>query len=502
MAAAGVSSRGGAVLSQDARRTLRIAGATAMIGLGGQASSQLIQNLEIAETLVRADNRGRLLPGLASQFDVSADELSWRFRLREGATFHDGSLVSAQAVVDEIARIRRDVASALSRVPIESVRAEGDHVTITLARRFALLPAYLATGTSIILAPASYAPNGSRGAIIGSGPYRLSALRDRNNLEMRATEGASASIRTVHYSAVSDAETRARMLQAGDAHLVYNLSPAARERLRRNPAIRVNATTGPRIRYVMVNVSDPRLADISVRRALSLGMDRAGAARVLLRSPDVAATQMMPPVLPNWTLPGPARLSYDEALANELLETAGWRRERAGGVRVKDGRRLSFTLNTYTMRPEHPSLAEALQAQWRKIGVEVQIELVTPDRIVSKSRSGALELALISRSYFVVPDLVGTLSEDFDSDSPARGWGAVGWVSDEVDEALRTYEATADEVVRSKCRATILRLLHDDLPIIPHSWYEYVLAHSSSVTNVANNPFETSFSVSQMRWAG
>src|SRR5690606_17270787 len=145
-------------------------------------------------------------------------------------------------------------------------------------------------------------------------------------------------------------------------------------------------------------------------------------------------------------------------------------------------KRLSFTLSTYTMRPELPSLAEALQAQWKKIGVEVRIEIVTADRILSRSRSGTLELALISRSYFVVPDLVGTLSEDFDSASPARGWGAVGWTSGEVDDALRAYETTTDAEVRSTCRETILRVIHDELPIIPHSWYEYVLAHSGKLT--------------------
>lgn len=502
MTAAALCAHERAVAAGAAERTLRVAGASGMVGLGGQTSSQLIQNLEIAETLVRADESGRLLPGLASQFQVAPDALTWRFRLRQGAMFHDGVPVSAQAVANELARIRRQTAAPLSRVPIESIRAEGDAISITLGKQFALLPAYLATGTSIILAPGSYASNGSRGAIVGSGPYRLSALKDSNNLEMQAADGAPhAAIRAVHYTAVSDAETRARMLEAGNAHLVYNLSPAARERLRRNPAISVNSTAGPRIRYVMVNASDPRLADVRVRRALSLAMDRAGAARVLLRSPDVAATQMMPPVLPDWTLAGAPRLTYDDALANETLEAAGWRRERAGGIRQKDGQRLSFTLSTYTMRPEHPSLAEALQAQWKKIGVEVRIELITADRILSKSRSGALELALISRSYFVVPDLVGTLSEDFDSTSPARGWGAVGWTSDEVDNALRAYETTTDENVRSKCRDAILRVLHDELPVIPHSWYEYVLAYSNQLSGVTNNPFETGLSISQMRWA-
>ncbi|MDP2355666.1 MAG: ABC transporter substrate-binding protein [Beijerinckiaceae bacterium] len=457
--------------------------------------------MEIAETLVRADDSGQLLPALASHFHVDSDYMTWRFKLREQAIFHDGSAVTPQAIVQELERIRLRPAAALSRVPIASIRAEGDSIVIALTRPFALLPAYLAAGSSIILSPGSYGSNGALGAIFGSGPYRLASIKDANNLEMRAVDDPSDhAIRTVHYMAVNDAETRARMLEAGNAHLIYNLSPAARERLRRNPAIRVVSTAGPRIRYVMVNTSDPRLADINVRRALSLAMDRINAARILLRSPNVAASQMMPPILPDWTLPGGQMLMHDEEQANSLLEKAGWKREK-GGVRQKDGKRLSFTLNTYSMRPELPSLAEALQAQWKKVGVEVRISLVTPDRILSDSRSGALELALIARSYFVVPDLVGTLSEDFDSASPARGWGAVGWSSSEVNDALRRYENSTDESVRETSRKVILRIIHEELPILPHSWFESVLAHSAALTNVSNNPFETSFSISRMRWA-
>ena len=485
-----------------AARPLRISGSSGLVGFGGQTSSQLIQNLEIAETLVRADAAGRLLPGLAVRYSMTDDGGTYRFTIRAGARFHDGSPVSAQVVVDELMRIRTQVAAPLSRVPIQAIRAEGQDVTITLSKPFALLPAYLATATSIILAPGSYGAGGTRHAVIGSGPYRLTAMRDPNNLELRATdETIEHVIRDVRYLAVSDAETRARMLEARNVDLIYNISPAARERLRRNPSFRVVSTTGPRIRYVMLNMADPRLSDLSVRRALFLAMDRVGAARVLLRSPQAAAYQLMPPALADWTLPGEPLPPFNATLANELLDQAGWKRAGAGGVRQKNGMRLAFTLQTYTMRPELPSLAEALQAQWRRIGVEVRIAIVMPDRIVGDSRSGALELALVSRSYFVVPDVVGTLSEDFDSASPARGWGAVGWTSAAVDEALRAYERSNDETVRRSSRETILRALHAELPVLPHSWYEFVLAHSAALTNVTYNPFETSFSISRMRWA-
>ena len=53
--------------------------------------------MDIAETLVNADAEGRLTPGLATDWHVSDDGLEWRFALRQGVTFHDGSAFTAEA---------------------------------------------------------------------------------------------------------------------------------------------------------------------------------------------------------------------------------------------------------------------------------------------------------------------------------------------------------------------------------------------------------------------
>lgn len=481
-------------------RTLRVVGATALAGQDATVSPYLVQNLEIGEGLFRVGPLGRIEPCLAIASETSADGLTWRFSLDPSARFHDGTKVSSEIVASSIGRARLIPASALYRAPIGSIAAEDDSVVVRLDRPFAILPAILAAASSIILAPSSYAAAGQVGIPVGTGPFKIDSLVDNNILELSSAKRSPASITRVRYLAVTDADTRARMVESRDAEIAYVVSPIAADRLARNSGLSVVRTPAPRLRYVMVNAADPRLADIRVRRALSMALDRAAAARTVLRSPGAAATRLMPPIMSEWTSPDAATLDYNLAEAEALLQSAGWQRQ-ADGLRRRGEQRLAFTLSTYAMRPELLPLATVMQAQWRKIGVDVTIETVMPERILQKSRHGSLELGLMTRSYFAVPDPVATLSDDFLSTSSARGWGAVGWVSHELDDALLGYESTSAEAVRAAARQTITRILLDELPIIPHSWYEHVLAHTRQVTGVISDPFEASFRISRMQWA-
>ncbi|UFZ02650.1 ABC transporter substrate-binding protein [Bradyrhizobium ontarionense] len=483
-------------------RPLRVVGATGLAGQDATVSPYLVQNLEVGEGLFKVGPLGRIEPCLAIASETSDDGLTWRFSLDPSARFHDGTMVSSEIVMSSISRARQTPASALYRAPIVSIAAQDDTVVVRLGKPLAVLPALLAAASSIILAPSSYSAAGQVGIPVGTGPFRIDTLVDNNTLELSSArrQVSPASITRVRYSAVTDADTRARMVESQDVEIAYVVSPIAAERLARNSSLSVVRTPAPRLRYVMVNSADARLADIRVRRALSLALDRAGAARTVLRSAGAAATGLMPPVLSDWPSPDVATLTYNLAEAEALLQDAGWERQ-ADGPRRRGGQRLAFTLSTYAMRPELAPLATVLQAQWRKIGVDVTIETVMPEWILQKSRHGSLQLGLMTRSYFAVPDPVATLSDDFLSTSSARGWGAVGWVSHELDDALLGYESTSSEAVRAVARQTITRILLDELPIIPHSWYENVLVHTRQVTGVISDPFDASFRISRMQWA-
>ncbi len=95
--------------------------------------------------------------------------------LREGATFHDGSAVTAEAALHslEVARAKPGI---LDSAPIQQMRADQGAVVIELESPFSPLPALLAHSTALILADAAFADNGDVVAMIGSGPYQVEAL--------------------------------------------------------------------------------------------------------------------------------------------------------------------------------------------------------------------------------------------------------------------------------------------------------------------------------------
>lgn len=301
--------------ARASERILRIVGATVLAGQDATVSPYLVQNLEVGEGLFRVGPLGRIEPCLAIAGEMSADGLTWRFPLDPSARFHDGTNVSSEIVASSIARARQIPASALYRAPIGSIAAEDDSVVIRLNMPLAILPAILAAASSIILAPSSYSAAGQVGIPVGSGPFKIDTLVDNNILELSSAKHqvSPASITRVRYLAVTDADTRARIVESRDAEIAYVVSPIAAERLARNSSLSVVRTPAPRLRYVMVNAADPRLADVRVRRALSLALDRAAAARAVLRSPAAAATGLMPPILREWTSPGAATLEIGRA---------------------------------------------------------------------------------------------------------------------------------------------------------------------------------------------
>lgn len=491
-------------LSHASERTLKIVAPSHLIGLDPTSSGYFIRNLEIGETLLNVGPNGRIDPGLATDIVTEPSGLVWKFPIASDRLFHDGGSLTAEAAAMSLGYSNMRVASPLRQAPIRSIAAEGNAVVVTLSRPYALLPAILASAPSVILSPTSYDRNGDIRTIIASGPYRLIRFEDGERLEtaaVRSVAEGGPSVQRVLYQVVDDSETRARMVEAGDAHIALTIMPVAAARLRKNTDLSVISTPNLRLRYVMVNAGHPALGDVRVRRALSLSMDRAGAARTVLRNPDSAATQMVPPILPEWSPPGEPQLRFDPDEAEQLLDEAGWHRDPETGIREREGKKLSFELLTYAFRPELSSLSQVLQAQWRKIGIDTRLEVVTAERIVQSARNGTLQLALFSRNYFLIPNFVANLIDDFVASSAPRGWGAVGWRSDEISQAIQQYVETTNANAKERSRTTILRILHDELPIIPHSWYESILVHSKSVTGVEVDPFETSHRLSRVQWA-
>ena len=480
-------------------RVLRVVSPVEFAGPDPARSGHVFARMGVGEMLLGTDTDGRPVPMLAASWNASPDGLEYHFVLRSGVRFHDGSPLTAEATAASL-RHAHAAASPFSRAPVTAIEAAGDAVVIRLRRPFAPLPAILANYASMILAPTAYDDAGRVRSVIGTGPYRVERFSPPLQLDIKRFDdwwGPRPAVARASYLVVSQAEARATMAESGHADLTMALQPVTISRLRRVPRLQIMALPIPRTRILKLNAASPLFADQRVRQALSMAIDRQGIAQALLRNPALAADQLFPTMLTGWHIPGPPpRRDLDRARA--MLTEAGWHPGADGILRDAQGRRFACGCVTYISWPELPPIATALQAQFRELGVDMAVTIGNSSDIPRGHRDGTLEMALLARNYALVPDPLGTLLQDFGAGG--GDWGAMGWSDPALQAALDSLCLPGGDPMAVRRQAAAI--LREALPVIPIAWSELAVAVSRDLTGVTIDPFETSYRLHDMAWAG
>ena len=500
LAAASMPLLPGSAVAQD--RVLRVVSPWAFDSFDPLETGYVLARLGIGETLVAVQPDGKLVGGLAESWTVDDDKLTWRFRLRQ-ARFHDGTPLLAPHVAETLNKVRGQ-AESLSAIPVADLRAENDRTLLIRTKTpFAPLPSYLTDYAGVILAPASYDAAGQAQQAIATGPYRVTALHGTQGTDAAAFLdywGAQPIIPRLRYTAVALGDTRASMAEAGEADLIFTLLPQSVARIVAGGRARVLNATIPRARVLVLNLRLPQFADLQVRRAMSLGIDRDGIAAAILKHKPSAATQLLPPVLAGWYDPALPPLRYDPVEAKRLLASAGWV-AGSDGVLAKDGQRLSAIVLVPSNRPELPVMAQAIQAGYQDLGIALDIRPGPSGAVPGAIHDGTLQAGLIARTYVNVPDPIGTILPDFTRVSPV--WASPGFQDETLDGLVGDYLASFDPAALPELRKKIVTILQDQLPVIPVSWFESNAAVSTAVepASVVLDPYEQSYGVQRIRWA-
>ncbi|HEX9808046.1 MAG TPA: peptide ABC transporter substrate-binding protein, partial [Alphaproteobacteria bacterium] len=125
--------------------------------------------------------------------------------------------------------------------------------------------------------------------------------------------------------------------------------------------------------HIDLNLENPILADLRVRRALILALDRAAITEKLFEGRQPVADSFVHPL--DWIHSRETpRYARDLARANALLDEAGWSRRAGDGIRVNGaGARLSFELMTTAGSRARELVQQVLQSQWREAGIGIRI---------------------------------------------------------------------------------------------------------------------------------
>ncbi|OED42562.1 ABC transporter substrate-binding protein [Chromatiales bacterium (ex Bugula neritina AB1)] len=481
----------------DAKDNLNVVAPWEISSTDPATDGYLFLRMGIMETLVNTDANGALQPGLASEWKVAADGLSWTFTLRD-ATFHDGTALSAAAVASALLRAAEHP-GPLSKAPVRRIKHSGADVVIELESAYAILPAILAHSSTIIPAPASFDNEGKPRSAIGTGPFKIEKLNPPQSLTAVRFDsywGEAAKLSSANYLAVKRAETRALMAESGDADLVFTLDPSGYKRLSQIKQVTTRSVAIPRVMLVKVNNTHPML-ELDARRALSLAIDREGIAAGIMRFPEAAALQLFPPALGHWHDTSLPALSYNPQESQTLLKALGW---TAGddGILTRNGERFSLTLRTFPDRPELPLVGAALQDQWKNIGVELNVSVSNYSEIPAGHQDGSLELALFARNYGATADPTGTVYADFGAGG--GDWGSMNWNAPNVAEAIATIAANGEAAVRNPLIKQVASDIHQGLPLLPVAWYQHTLSIASGLDGVIVDPLERSYGLQNISW--
>jgi peptide/nickel transport system substrate-binding protein len=235
----------------------------------------------IFETLVILDQRGLVQPALAVSWQSSADNRRWRFRLRPGMSFHDGS-----ALTPEIA-----AASLGTANPSWHVAAEGDSVVIELESPDSDLLAELALSRNAIY------HRGTNGTLMGTGPFRVAEWLAGKRLLLTANDdywGGRPFLDSIEIEMNQSLRDQLLAFQSGKADLI-EVAPEQAQRLAIDRQT-LRTSLPVELLALMFTHDTQSSQEKLLRQALALSIDRDSIGNVLLEG----AAQPAASLLPNW----------------------------------------------------------------------------------------------------------------------------------------------------------------------------------------------------------
>ncbi len=218
------------------------------------------------------------------------------------------------------------------------------------------------------------------------------------------------------------------------------------------------------------NLDNPILADLRVRRALLLAVDRATLCRQLFAGRQPVADDSVPPL--DWVhTDDVVHYPYDPARAGALLDAAGWRMGGDGWRHDAAGRRLTLELVTTSGNRSRELVAEVLQAYWKRVGIDLRLKYQPPrvlfgDTVTRRRFPGLAMFAWTSAPESVPRQMLYSTQIP----SAANNWAGEnygGFVDPRMDSLIDAIEVELNRTRRKDLWRQLQQLYAEELPALP-----------------------------------
>ena len=421
----------------------------------------------VGEKLFTIDSQGDLVPQLATAAVRTSTNL-WTITLAPGRFFSDGSPVTATDVATSLGRTNQQNNAARSSCGIMTFTALQDGLTLTIGTETAtpVMSSVLAEWAFVVYKTLS------TGARVFTGPYAIDSL-GANELN------AVANVHYPNYQACQRAPLQIKKystgndvtmaLSSGEAHLGFNLPSEATSQLNWFQDVTAKSFSVGYQYMMFFNTARATFADVNVRKALALAVDRQALSQathpVGMPASAVAeavATGPFPANTPWGSVH--ARLTTDATQAGVLLDAAGWLLNSAG-IRVKNGAQLTIDLVYYTFRSDLVAMAPVIKTQLEAVGAVVTTRV---DDSGDYMQGTGFDLLLWAQHTLPAGDPNWFLETFFHSYAAPilDAWSAQNFASYNsatIDTALDTLKS-AEGAARVAAASNVHALLLDEVP--------------------------------------
>jgi peptide/nickel transport system substrate-binding protein len=450
-----------------------------------QETVQLSFLANIYEPMVRRDRNLALEPALAVKWEQTSPTV-WRFHLRAGVKWQDGSPFTADDVVFSLARTMAPNSSMRAPLgPVKEARKIDDltvdfettipdpifpqEQTNFMIMSKAWCEAHNATEPVTIGKEDNYALHNA----MGTGPYKLvSREPDRRTVVERNPgwwDKSEGNADRVEFNVIGSAPTRVAALLSGEVDMIYSVPPQDMARIKQTQGLKLIQSPELRTIYLGFNQTRDELSssdikgknpfrDVRVREAVAMAIDE----------PAITSKVMLGLGHPTWEMWGPGVNGYDAALDKRLPVDAAKAKKLLADAGYPNGFKVALDCpnDRYVMDEQ---ICTALTSMLARIGIKIDLIAQTKTKYFTK---------ILAPAYDTDFYLLGWTPATYDAHNPLytllhtrdgkRGEVNVGGYSNKaLDELTDKIGVETDQAKRNDMIKQSILLLQKEIPTIP-----------------------------------
>lgn len=430
--------------------------------------------------LARYNAKGEIEPDLATRWDKSPDGLTYTFHLRPGVKFHNGRAMTSDDVKYSVERVLAKGTAAPYRSyfdPVDKVETP-DPATVVFRLKFPYAPFVagiaLKRSSSVVPREVVEKEKDLSNVAVGTGPWKLKEWIQNDRIVMARNEDYYEQglpyLDGIRYKILPEEATRIAALRGKQVDYAL-LSFEGAQQVRADTGLTVLRRPNGFVRVGIINTKRKPLDDARVRKALDMALDRKEIIEKGIGDADISGP--IPAGHPSYALTGDELPPYfkkpDIEGAKKLLAEAG----------LSNGFSMTLDLEQFKYISQ---LAQTIQAQWKRIGVDAEIKVYSPGTLTKAAgKDGGYNFGVRFTAFTYYPDADNYTYNWYHSKNSGLASLAPVWNDPTLDAMMEKARTMPDGPERRTAYVDIQKRLLDTVPTF---WFHNELYYEAVAAGV------------------